>query len=550
MAESEALTYQIFISYRRDGGESLAMLLRDRLREKGYQVFLDVESLRSGDFNEALYGVIEQCTDVLLVLPPNGLDRCIGNPDDWVRREIEHAFACEKNIIPVLMRNFQFPDERDLPPKMKPLVKMNGVPASMDYFDAVIDKIVNQMLKSQVQDHAEEERRHFEKVEKAARDPDCEHRAAALNELGTIYEQGSLVIVQNLKKAYACYREGREAGSPAAEYNLGRIYESTAADLTLVREYGINTKDLWDRQEAAANCSQETAPGQPAADSNDNANSGNGFEEYRGGTGYGQEAAGNPQAAESEGSVSGTRHPDRENGAPGAKEQEPAWQLNVIDPSHGGERRTAGKSGGAAFRYWAGDGSTGYGYSGLATSRITRKEEEDAEAARRLLKEAAWLCYEGGAGKEYAPALYRQGNLWEERLQTEKAFACYRRAAAQEYLPAVNALGWMYANGIGTEKNLAMAMDYYRRGCSAGYAPSIYNYAAMIEPEDTGQAMNLYARVAYGEKAIPLAAYALGRCFEYRMADRRNAIECYENALAGGVVQAEDDLVRCRSYLK
>ena len=479
MAESEALKYQIFISYRRDGGESLAMLLRDRLREKGYQVFLDVESLRSGDFNEALYGVIEQCTDVLLVLPPNGLDRCIGNPDDWVRREIEHAFACEKNIIPVLMRNFQFPEERDLPPKMKFLSKMNGVPASMDYFDAVIDKIVNQMLKSRVQDHADEERRHFEKVEKEARDPDCEYRAAALNELGTIYEQGSLVIVQNLKKAYACYREGREAGSPAAEYNLGRIYESAAADLTLVHEYGMNTRDLWKKRTAAANCGQEPAPGQAAADSSGRANSGNELEE--------------------------------------------------------------GSSG---------NGNTGFGHLGRTASGLARKEEEDAEAARLLLKEAAWLCYESGAEKEYAPALYRRGNLWEERLETEKAFACYRRAAAQEYLPAVNALGWMYANGIGTEKNLVMAMDYYRRGCSAGYAPSIYNYAAMIEPEDAGQAMNLYARVAYGEKAIPLAAYALGRCLEYRMADRRNAIECYENALAGGVVQAQDDLVRCRSYLK
>ena len=69
------MNYQIFISYRRDGGESLAALLYERFARKGYDVFYDVESLRSGDFNEKLLSVIEKCEDVLLILPPGGLDR-------------------------------------------------------------------------------------------------------------------------------------------------------------------------------------------------------------------------------------------------------------------------------------------------------------------------------------------------------------------------------------------------------------------------------------------------------------------------------------------
>ena len=80
--------YDIFISYRRDGGESTAKILRDKLSELGYQVFFDVESLRSGDFNTRLYTVIEECQDFLLVLSPGALDRC-RNEDDWVRLEIE-----------------------------------------------------------------------------------------------------------------------------------------------------------------------------------------------------------------------------------------------------------------------------------------------------------------------------------------------------------------------------------------------------------------------------------------------------------------------------
>ena len=49
------MSYQIFISYRRDGGDMLAQLLFDRLTHLGFSVFYDVESLRSGKFNEALY---------------------------------------------------------------------------------------------------------------------------------------------------------------------------------------------------------------------------------------------------------------------------------------------------------------------------------------------------------------------------------------------------------------------------------------------------------------------------------------------------------------
>ncbi len=94
------MNIQVFISYRRDGGDTLAQLLYDRLTKDGYRVFLDVESLRSGKLNKAIYSKIEECTDFLLILPEHGLDRC-KNEDDWVRLEIEYAIKLKKNIIPV-----------------------------------------------------------------------------------------------------------------------------------------------------------------------------------------------------------------------------------------------------------------------------------------------------------------------------------------------------------------------------------------------------------------------------------------------------------------
>ena len=66
----------IFISYRRDGGDMAAMYFYQALKERGYNVFYDLEVLRAGKFNEALLDSIKSCTDFVLILSPRALDRC------------------------------------------------------------------------------------------------------------------------------------------------------------------------------------------------------------------------------------------------------------------------------------------------------------------------------------------------------------------------------------------------------------------------------------------------------------------------------------------
>lgn len=131
-------TYQIFISYRRDGGDALAGRFADRFNALGYKVFYDVESMRSGTFTSQILDAIAQCNDVLLVLPPNALDRCV-NADDWVRQELAFALKHNKNIIPIMMRGFEFP--ATLPDDIDKIRYMEGVTASSEYFDAVIQRI-------------------------------------------------------------------------------------------------------------------------------------------------------------------------------------------------------------------------------------------------------------------------------------------------------------------------------------------------------------------------------------------------------------------------
>lgn len=130
--------YQIFISYRRAGASELAQLLYTRLTSDGYRVFYDIESLRSGKFNKQLYDRIDECSDILVLLPKDGL-KPRDTEEDWVIMEIAHALSKGKNVIPVMMRGFEWPEQ--LPDEIAELKYCQGIAANMDYFDAAYEKM-------------------------------------------------------------------------------------------------------------------------------------------------------------------------------------------------------------------------------------------------------------------------------------------------------------------------------------------------------------------------------------------------------------------------
>lgn len=132
------MKYDVFVSYRRTDAFT-ANLVAEKLKALGYSVFFDVETLRGGVFNEQLYEVIRNCNDVVLVLPPDGLDRCVSE-EDWIRKEICYAMECQKNIIPVLLTGFEWPSP--MPVGMEQLKFYQAVTAtSAEYFDLSIKKL-------------------------------------------------------------------------------------------------------------------------------------------------------------------------------------------------------------------------------------------------------------------------------------------------------------------------------------------------------------------------------------------------------------------------
>lgn len=83
------MDYDIFISYRREGGAQYARILKAELEKRGYRgrVFLDYDELRDGKFDSRIMAAIDSARVFIFILSPGSLDRCC-NADDWVRQEI------------------------------------------------------------------------------------------------------------------------------------------------------------------------------------------------------------------------------------------------------------------------------------------------------------------------------------------------------------------------------------------------------------------------------------------------------------------------------
>ena len=136
--------YDLFLSYRREGGFATARLLYENFIKLGIKPFFDLEELSSGQFNSKLYSAIEESSNFAPILSKNSLDRCV-NEGDWLRLEIAHAIKCGKNIIPIMLEEFEWPEH--LPEDIAELSNYNGIHISREYFEASVLKFVG-MLKN------------------------------------------------------------------------------------------------------------------------------------------------------------------------------------------------------------------------------------------------------------------------------------------------------------------------------------------------------------------------------------------------------------------
>ena len=130
--------YDIFMSYRRTAYDT-ANLIAEKLRNAGYKVFFDVDTLMGGKFNEQLLEVIQNCKDFIVVLPKDALVRC-EQADDWIRREVMCALENRKNIIPIMLDGFSWPNP--MPEGIEELQNYQAITAvGHEYFDMAVQRL-------------------------------------------------------------------------------------------------------------------------------------------------------------------------------------------------------------------------------------------------------------------------------------------------------------------------------------------------------------------------------------------------------------------------
>jgi len=162
-----AQKYDIFISYRRKGGVETARLVDIKLREQGYYVSFDIDTLGKGKFTDTLRTRLQCCIDFMVIFEPSYYERFYepgsldekGNvkPDaklvsqdvldeDWCYLELKNALSLGKNIIPIIKRDFRFPS--NLPPEVKEIAEMNAIEVTEKEFKEIFENKVPLYLNS------------------------------------------------------------------------------------------------------------------------------------------------------------------------------------------------------------------------------------------------------------------------------------------------------------------------------------------------------------------------------------------------------------------
>lgn len=129
----------VFLSYQRRSSSVHARYLNDKMQEWRIDVFLDVEDITQGRFDEIIEREIAKRDYFIVILTPTTLQ------SEWVVREIEAAIRHRKQIISVLMDGFDF--NQPLPPSITTLKFYHGIQYIHEYAESFFEKL-KQALRS------------------------------------------------------------------------------------------------------------------------------------------------------------------------------------------------------------------------------------------------------------------------------------------------------------------------------------------------------------------------------------------------------------------
>jgi tetratricopeptide (TPR) repeat protein len=120
----------------------------------GYDVFFDYQSIDSGKFESVILDNIRARAHFIVILTPSALENC-PKPGDWLRREIETALDENRNIVPLMVENFDFgssPVKEALTGKLSTLKTYNGLSVPNAYALEAMERLRERYLKKALSD--------------------------------------------------------------------------------------------------------------------------------------------------------------------------------------------------------------------------------------------------------------------------------------------------------------------------------------------------------------------------------------------------------------
>jgi hypothetical protein len=140
----------IFLSYRKIE-RSYAPMFADWVLRQRFGPGLVFEAGHENQPGTYFPGSIErwldQCSVLVAFIDPPWLDDLdlLGNPNDWVRREILHFIERGKPILPILLDGARMPSARLLPAELAPMTKWIGLPMSTKSAHADMERLVGRI---------------------------------------------------------------------------------------------------------------------------------------------------------------------------------------------------------------------------------------------------------------------------------------------------------------------------------------------------------------------------------------------------------------------
>lgn len=163
---------RVFVSYRRDDAAGHAGRLYDALVERfgATNVFMDVDAIDLGvEFRAAIDGAIASCDVVLGVIGRGWATatdasgrRRLDDADDFVRLELESAFARNIAVIPTLVQGAHMPSSAEVPPSLSPLPGRQGIELRDTAWHDDVDRLIRR-LERQVDEAVRERDDHLQR---------------------------------------------------------------------------------------------------------------------------------------------------------------------------------------------------------------------------------------------------------------------------------------------------------------------------------------------------------------------------------------------------